>query len=186
MQRLSPLSLLVLLVYLTIAQDLASPDPSLVGTWQTKSGKTFRNQSEAIAQTDCTGAVLTGDSFYNYLNDSLVEPKLTGISYTFTADGYFEEARYQSIPDRVYMKSCLAQRFDGCQTDRLAQQRTPSVLVLCYNGSTVPILYGPMALYTSSHTTATVGNYYRCPACSKPQCIPGGASQKPFRSMTSS
>jgi len=52
----------------------------LVGTWSTKSAK-----------------VLTGPGFYNPVNDSFIEPSHTGISYSFTSDGYYEEAYYRAI-----------------------------------------------------------------------------------------
>ncbi|KAK5138201.1 hypothetical protein LTR08_004896 [Meristemomyces frigidus] len=52
----------------------------LVGTWSTKSNST-----------------LTGPAFYDPLNDKLLEPALTGISYSFTADGHFEEAYYRAV-----------------------------------------------------------------------------------------
>jgi len=52
----------------------------LVGTWSTKSGK-----------------VLTGPGFFNPINDSLIEPSHTGISYSFTADGHYEEAYYRTV-----------------------------------------------------------------------------------------
>ncbi|PMD20057.1 hypothetical protein NA56DRAFT_601944 [Hyaloscypha hepaticicola] len=53
---------------------------ALVGTWSTKSAK-----------------VLTGPGFYNPVNDSFIEPSLTGISYSFTADGFYEEAYYRAV-----------------------------------------------------------------------------------------
>ncbi|KAE8354092.1 protein rot1 [Aspergillus coremiiformis] len=52
----------------------------LVGTWSTKS----RN-------------VVTGPGFYDPLNDKFLEPNLTGIAYSFTEDGHFEEAYYRAI-----------------------------------------------------------------------------------------
>ncbi|KAK4984883.1 Reversal of tor2 lethality [Elasticomyces elasticus] len=52
----------------------------LVGTWSTKSNKT-----------------LTGPGFYDPVNEKLIEPSRTGISYSFTADGYYEEAYYRAI-----------------------------------------------------------------------------------------
>ncbi|PVH86060.1 hypothetical protein DL98DRAFT_450865 [Cadophora sp. DSE1049] len=52
----------------------------LVGTWSTKSAK-----------------VLTGSGFYNPVNDSFIEPRHTGISYSFTADGHYESAYYRAI-----------------------------------------------------------------------------------------
>ncbi|EPE31300.1 hypothetical protein GLAREA_12603 [Glarea lozoyensis ATCC 20868] len=58
----------------------AQIDPQLVGTWSTKSAK-----------------VLTGPGFYNPVNDSFIEPSHTGISYSFTADGFYEEAYYRAV-----------------------------------------------------------------------------------------
>ncbi|RKF80381.1 Protein rot1 [Golovinomyces cichoracearum] len=52
----------------------------LVGTWASKSA-----------------ATLTGASFYNPVEDIFMEPTHTGISYSFTADGFFEEAYYRAI-----------------------------------------------------------------------------------------
>ncbi|PYI27447.1 hypothetical protein BP00DRAFT_429346 [Aspergillus indologenus CBS 114.80] len=52
----------------------------LVGTWTTKSRK-----------------VVTGPGFYDPINDKFLEPNLTGISYSFTADGFYEEAYYRAI-----------------------------------------------------------------------------------------
>ncbi|KAK4499247.1 hypothetical protein PRZ48_009760 [Zasmidium cellare] len=53
---------------------------NIVGTWSTKSNKT-----------------LTGPGFYDPLNDKFTEPDKTGISYSFTSDGHFEEAYYRAI-----------------------------------------------------------------------------------------
>ncbi|KAJ6127577.1 hypothetical protein N7523_003189 [Penicillium sp. IBT 18751x] len=52
----------------------------LVGTWTTKSQQ-----------------VLTGPGFYDPLNDRLIEPDRTGISYSFDADGNYEEAFYRAL-----------------------------------------------------------------------------------------
>ncbi|KAI5776359.1 chaperone for protein-folding within the ER, fungal-domain-containing protein [Geopyxis carbonaria] len=52
-------------------------DPQLVGTWASKS-KT----------------VVTGPDFYDPVDEMMHEPRLPGISYSFTADGYYEEAAY--------------------------------------------------------------------------------------------
>ncbi|KAL4905133.1 protein rot1 [Aspergillus multicolor] len=52
----------------------------LVGTWTTKSRQVF-----------------TGPGFYDAVKDELIEPKLTGVSFSFTADGYFEEAFYRAV-----------------------------------------------------------------------------------------
>lgn len=43
-----------------------------------------------------TNQVLS-QGFYDPINDDLIEPDHTGISYSFTSDGYFEEAYYRAI-----------------------------------------------------------------------------------------
>ncbi|KAL1302065.1 hypothetical protein AAFC00_002507 [Neodothiora populina] len=58
----------------------AAGDSQLVGTWSTKSKMT-----------------LTGPGFYDPVSDTLIEPNRTGISYSFTSDGYYEEAYYRAI-----------------------------------------------------------------------------------------
>ncbi|KAF3037685.1 Reversal of tor2 lethality [Didymella heteroderae] len=58
------------------AQDFSD----LVGTWSSKSNSTF-----------------TGDGFYNPVDDHFTEPKHPGISYSFSADGYFEESYYRAV-----------------------------------------------------------------------------------------
>ncbi|RAL66303.1 hypothetical protein DID88_005973 [Monilinia fructigena] len=80
---MAPLVLPSILIASACLFSTASTAPNvdeLVGTWSTKSA-----------------AVLTGPGFYNPVNDSLLEPTHTGISYSFTADGYYEEAYYRAI-----------------------------------------------------------------------------------------
>lgn len=50
----------------------------LEGTWSSKSQM-----------------VVTGPDFYDPVDELLIEPALPGISFSFTSDGYFEEALYQ-------------------------------------------------------------------------------------------
>lgn len=38
--------------------------------------------------------------FYNPIEDELLEPKLTGISYSFTTSGHYEEAYYRAVANR--------------------------------------------------------------------------------------
>lgn len=61
----------------TTAQTLPA---DIVGTWSSKSNST-----------------LTGPGFYDPVNDKFIEPALTGISYSFAADGHYEEAYYRAI-----------------------------------------------------------------------------------------
>ncbi|KKY14450.1 putative protein rot1 [Phaeomoniella chlamydospora] len=77
LQSISPL----LLLGATLTATVAAEDYSdLVGTWSTKSRK-----------------VITGPGFYNPETERFTEPSLTGISYSFTSDGYFEEAYYRAV-----------------------------------------------------------------------------------------
>jgi hypothetical protein len=62
----------------------AAINAQLVGTWTSKSAK-----------------VITGPNFYNPINDSFIEPSHSGISYSFTADGFYEEAYYRTIANRM-------------------------------------------------------------------------------------
>ncbi|KAF1948487.1 hypothetical protein CC80DRAFT_498093 [Byssothecium circinans] len=62
------------------AADAAAVPAELVGTWSSKSNSTF-----------------TGSGFYDPAKDEFTEPKHTGISYSFSTDGYFEEAYYRAV-----------------------------------------------------------------------------------------
>ena len=61
------------------AQAAGQINLQLVGTWTTKSRSVF-----------------TGPGFYDPVKDKMTEPALTGISYSFTVDGYYEEAYYRA------------------------------------------------------------------------------------------
>lgn len=56
----------------------------LEGTWSSKSNTVF-----------------TGPGFFDPANELLIEPDLPGISYSFTADGYYEEALYRVTANPV-------------------------------------------------------------------------------------
>jgi hypothetical protein len=71
------------LLTLTTAQTTTTQGTwptDIVGTWSTKSNQT-----------------LTGPGFYDPINENMIEPSRTGISYSFTADGHYEEAYYRAI-----------------------------------------------------------------------------------------
>ncbi|KAK2630447.1 hypothetical protein QTJ16_001267 [Diplocarpon rosae] len=70
----------LLIVGACLTNSASALNAQLVGTWTTKSAK-----------------VLTGPGFYNPVNDSFIEPKHTGISYSFTQDGFYESAYYRAI-----------------------------------------------------------------------------------------
>ncbi|KAJ5081327.1 hypothetical protein NUU61_009591 [Penicillium alfredii] len=70
----------MMLIWALLSVAYATNVEDLVGTWTTKSRD-----------------VLTGPGFYDPLHDKLLEPNLTGISYSFDADGHYEEAYYRAI-----------------------------------------------------------------------------------------
>lgn len=80
MAFLSLQSVVLAAIAFSSTTSAAGVNTQLVGTWTTKSGK-----------------VLTGPGFFDPVNDSLIEPTHTGFSYSFTADGYYEEAYYRTI-----------------------------------------------------------------------------------------
>lgn len=69
-------TLIVLLVLFITGS--CSYERSLAGTWTSKSKSVF-----------------TGSGFYDPVQDKMFPPKLTGVSYSFTDDGYFEESLYR-------------------------------------------------------------------------------------------
>ena len=76
-----PSILIAGLTYLSLADAQGATD--LVGTWSTKSNET-----------------LTGPGFFDPVKDRLIEPPRTGISYSFTLDGHYEEAYFRAISNR--------------------------------------------------------------------------------------
>lgn len=58
---------------------------SLTGTWSSKSNTVF-----------------TGPDFYDPVTEEMKEPRLTGTSFSFTDDGYFEEAIYLAVANPTH------------------------------------------------------------------------------------
>lgn len=89
---------------------LADPNmQELEGTWLSKSNTVF-----------------TGPGFFDPANELLIEPDLPGISYSFTADGHYEEALYRVLSNAVN---------HGCPTAVLIYQHGKYELLA--NGSLV-------------------------------------------------
>lgn len=78
----------------------------LVGTWTTKSQQVLTGPV-SITQNKHTDTKLTGQGFYDPLNDRLIEPDRTGISYSFDADGNYEEAFYRALANRKWIRSTI-------------------------------------------------------------------------------
>ncbi|CCH58039.1 hypothetical protein TBLA_0A02400 [Henningerozyma blattae CBS 6284] len=58
--------------------DVQDLQQQLEGTWSSKSNQVF-----------------TGPGFFDPIDELLIEPSLPGISYSFTSDGFWEQATYQ-------------------------------------------------------------------------------------------
>lgn len=85
------------LLSLSAAQTWPS---DIVGTWTTKSNKTITGPVCPSSCINILAPVLIMvylQSFYDPLNDEFIEPERTGISYSFTEDGHYEEAYYRAI-----------------------------------------------------------------------------------------
>jgi len=81
---LTPLTFIIALAYAavpTLGQlAAAAAETAIVGTWSSGSMN-----------------VVTGAGFANPANESFTYPKTTGISYSFTTDGFYEIARYRFV-----------------------------------------------------------------------------------------
>lgn len=72
------------MLYLALLVQAEPNMKELEGTWTSKSN-----------------AVFTGPGFYDPVDELLIEPDLPGISYSFTADGHYEEALYRVTSNAV-------------------------------------------------------------------------------------
>lgn len=84
--------LTVALLALTLLPDLTSAQDAL----------TFQNVTSLMG-TWSSGSqnVTTGIEFFNPITQEFTLPATSGISYSFTDDGYFEESRYQFVSNPV-------------------------------------------------------------------------------------
>lgn len=91
------------LTLLSIASLALTQSDSIVGTWSTKSNSTFTGPvslSRPVQARNHRSDIVQG--FYDVAKDTLIEPAHPGISYSFTDDGYYEEAYYRAIANRMY------------------------------------------------------------------------------------
>ncbi|KAJ5052149.1 uncharacterized protein L3040_001908 [Drepanopeziza brunnea f. sp. 'multigermtubi'] len=131
MQSLSLKSLLV--VGACLASAASALNTKLVGTWSTKSAK-----------------VLTGPGFYNPINDSFIEPKHTGISYSFTADGFYESAYYRAISNPT--KPSCPQAIMQFQHGTVVENANGSLSLTPFSVDGRQLLSNPCAGTTSTYT----------------------------------
>jgi len=76
----APVALLAVALFALPFVSAQNNVTSLTGTWSSKSN-----------------AVFTGPNFYDPVNEKFFEPALTGTSYSFTDDGFYEEAIYVAV-----------------------------------------------------------------------------------------
>ena len=95
-----------------LASTAVHAQTDLVGTWTTKSRKVVtgpvRRRAILSMNIDTTliimrwtyANVTSIQGFYDPVGERMFEPDLTGFSYSFTADGHYEEAYYRAIANR--------------------------------------------------------------------------------------
>lgn len=91
---------------------------------------------------------MRAQGFYDPVNDHFTEPKHTGISYSFSADGFFEESYYRAVANRTSYPSLwrllvLLHHFLGYK--RRPTPPPSALLTLPSNGPQMPKRHHPMA-----------------------------------------
>lgn len=89
------LALISLLPYIRSTEDLNLLKRD---TTVSEADQNLMNQLEGT-WTSKSHQVYTGSEFYDPIDELLIEPSLPGISFSFTSDGYWEEARYIVTPN---------------------------------------------------------------------------------------
>jgi hypothetical protein len=134
----------LLLAYASLLSLAAADVTELVGTWSTKSG-----------------AVLTGPGFYNPVNDSMIEPTHTGISYSFTADGFYEEAYYRAVSNPTTPK--CPQAIMQWQHGTFVENSTGSLILTPFSVDGRQLQSDPCnyknSIYTRYNQTETIKKY---------------------------
>lgn len=105
----------LILISAVVLSTQAAVDPKLTGTWSTKSRQVitgpvsvkFSINGYLLGKDNVSNLYLCVQGFYNPSTDRLIEPSLTGISYSFTDDGFYEEAYYRAVSNRELPESCL-------------------------------------------------------------------------------
>ena len=98
----------------------------------------------------------------------MFEPQHTGISYSFTADGFYEEAHYRAISNR----SCIPLPMLAVRANYAIQRDAPNVLKELCNGNTEHMKSSPTARSSSHHLASMAASCYRTRAnISKPSSL---------------
>ncbi|KKK22703.1 hypothetical protein ARAM_003995 [Aspergillus rambellii] len=117
----------------------------LVGTWTTKSR-----------------AVVTGPEFYDPIEDRFIEPNLPGISFSFTADGHYEEAFYRAVanPQEPACPKGIMQWQHGTYT--IDANQTLHLTPIAVDGRQLlsdPCVGGLKSVYTRYNQTETYNSF---------------------------
>lgn len=68
------------------------------------------NMGADVKAVMADSSAMKSQGFYDPVNEKMIEPALTGISYSFTDDGFFEEAYYRSVSNRMSLLSSVLER----------------------------------------------------------------------------
>lgn len=96
------IAIVLLLCLLATAANAISAS-ELVGTWTTKSRSVVTGP---VSDKVCFQEEMQADNgqrFFDPVDDRLLEPKHTGISYSFTENGFYEAAYYRAVANREYI-----------------------------------------------------------------------------------
>jgi hypothetical protein len=74
--------------------------PILSGPGPPNLAKSLQGQYVYQSPAVCSLELTVVQGFYDVVKDELIEPRLTGISFSFTEDGHFEEAFYRAVSNR--------------------------------------------------------------------------------------
>lgn len=93
-------SLWLLVCFLAPNTDALKNVTSLTGTWSSKSNTVFTGPVSHFPACYLSKYANLSQDFYDPVIEDMKEPRLTGTSFSFTDDGYFEEALYLVISNR--------------------------------------------------------------------------------------
>ncbi|RKF56476.1 Protein rot1 [Erysiphe neolycopersici] len=132
-----------ILLFICFSPLVTAIQSQLVGTWASKSA-----------------ATLTGAGFYNPVHDVFIEPSHTGISYSFTADGFYEEAYYRALSNPT--KPSCPKAILQFQHGKFIENLDGSLTLMPFAVDGRQLLSDPCtkhAVYTRYNQTETMKNY---------------------------
>lgn len=109
-------SLWLLVCFLAPPTNSLNNVTSLTGTWSSKSNTVFTGPVSHFPAYHRLKYTNLSQDFYDPVIEDMKEPRLTGTSFSFTDDGYFEEALYLVISNRKLALHHIIQKTYGCRS----------------------------------------------------------------------